>query len=502
MGLRAGVFSILMASALFGQSATFVAADVHAAPKQELSFSSEDLGPGNRVLLRAQTLAHMIALAYGVDDDKISGGPRWLDADKFDVVAKPPTTTQKKSEMQWMLQALLAERFQLKVRKEDKPFPVYVWTPAKGGLKLTLSKSETDGGCEAQPGNGFFLRVCTGLTIEGFAEPVRMFSAGYFDRNVVDRTSAKGRYDFTLKWSGRGLIGHTPDAISLFDVLEKQYGIKTDQDRLPFPAIVVESVNETPAPNPPDTNALLPPMPTEFEVAVIKINKDPQARGSFHSDHGRVDGRAIPLKTIIEFAYGVDDDDMIAGAPSWADHELCDIVAKTDPSVDFIGMQPMLQKLLGERFHLQTHREDRPVEVYALTVGKNPLKLAPGDPAARGVCQRSVINRLITATCENTTTAEFAEKVRGFAPGYIDHTVADLTGLKGAFNFAVGWNDRLVTDPSRRQGGSADAPADAQDPGAGITFFSALEKIGLKMTKEKHPMPVLVVDRIDRAPEN
>ena len=174
------------------------------------------------------------------------------------------------------------------------------------------------------------------------------------------------------------------------------------------------------------------------------------------------------------------------------------MVAKTDPSVDFIGMQPMIKKLLEEQFNLKAHRENRPVEVYALAAGKSGPKLTPGDPAARSDCKRSVDRGAFVLTCVNTTMAEFAEKMRRFAPGYIDLPVADVTGLKGAFNFSVTWNDRAVTDPSRRRGGNASAESD--DPGGGTTFYSSVEKIGLKMTREKRPMPVLVVEKVDRAP--
>jgi uncharacterized protein (TIGR03435 family) len=65
--------------------------------------------------------------------------------------------------------------------------------------------------------------------------------------------------------------------------------------------------------------------------------------------------------------------------------------------------------------------------------------------------------------------------------------------LKGAFNFAVSWNDRAATDPGRLR--STDATAEPAELGSGITFFTGVEKIGLKMTREKRPMPVVVVDK-------
>ena len=496
----------VLAGAAFGPSGpaglTFAAADVHPTPKEEFSFSFQNLEPGKRVILRGLTLIHMIALAHGVDDDKVSGGPKWLDVDKFDVIAKPPTIKAARPELQEMLRMLLEQRFGLKAHKEDKQFPVFVWTAGKNGVHLTPSKSESEGDSAQNSAGGFLAQKCTGMTVEDLGKRVRLFAAGYFTHDVVDRTGAKGRFDFALKWSGRGQVGRIPDAISLFDMLEKQYGIKTGEDTMSLPAVVVDNANEMPAPNPPDTNALLPPLPTEFEVASVKINKESQTQMNFRFLGGRLDLRAIPMREMIEFAYGIDDDKMIVGAPSWVEHELYDMVAKTDPTVDFVGMQPMIQKLLEDQFHLKTHRESRPLEVYALTVGKNGPKLMPGDEAARSDCKRSADRTgSLIMTCVNTTMAEFGDKMRRNAPGYIDLPVDDATGLKGAFNFMVTWNGRAVTDPSRAGRGGDGSPESA-DPGSGITFFSAVEKLGLKLTKEKRPMLVLVVDRIERVPDN
>ena len=500
MRITTAILTVWMTGTAFGQDqpagAKFVAADIHASAKDALDFGN-NLATGNRVTIRGATMTRLIALAYGVPETHVVDGPKWLDVDKFDVLAKPAAGA-KLPELQAMMRGLLADRFQLKVKKDERKFPVYVFTVAKTGLKLKPSKSETEGDC-VHPDDNSVNRICTGVTIENLGQRLRIYASGYFDHEVLDRTGATGKYDFTLKWTGKGLLGHSSDAISLYDVLEKQYGIKTDHDTIPMPVIAVESVNETPSPNPPGTTELLPPMPTEFEVSAIKMNKDPQHRQGFRFTNGRVDAAGVPMKPMIEFAYGIEDDDLIAGAQPWMDTELFDLTAKTDPSVDLAGMQPMLQKLLEERFHLKVHHEDRPVEVYALTAAKG-IKLTPGDQAARGACKLSVDSGLRTYTCQNTTLAEFAERLRGVAAGYLDHPVADLTGLKGAYNFAVSWNGVNVTRPQPGRGGDGAASGMAADPGSGITFFKGLEKIGLKATKEKHPMPVLVIDKADRTP--
>ena len=84
-------------------------------------------------------------LAYGVDADKIAGGPSWLDYDRFEVVAKAAAGTRPEA-LQLMLQALLADRFGLVVAAETKPMPAYVLTAPKGQSKLKSAEVGA-GGC-------------------------------------------------------------------------------------------------------------------------------------------------------------------------------------------------------------------------------------------------------------------------------------------------------------------------------------------------------------------
>src|ERR1700722_5693100 len=123
---------LALCGAAFAQSEAaapaFVAADVHA--------SSRGVREGglylhaNRLEMHAVTMLHLIATAYGVAEDKIFGGPNWLDTDRFEIIAKASTPVNAKT-FPPMLQALLADRFQLKVRNEDKPEAVFALVPAK-----------------------------------------------------------------------------------------------------------------------------------------------------------------------------------------------------------------------------------------------------------------------------------------------------------------------------------------------------------------------------------
>src|SRR5690349_19447632 len=81
----------------------------------------------------ALTLKDYIGIAYRVKLYQISG-PDWIGSDRFDISATmaPGTAAQFTD----MMQHLLEDRFQIKVHREKKDFPVYVLEVAKGGLRM------------------------------------------------------------------------------------------------------------------------------------------------------------------------------------------------------------------------------------------------------------------------------------------------------------------------------------------------------------------------------
>ena len=98
---------------LWGQtpaaSPAFTAADVHVTAKDDNNLSPGTLR-GDQYEMRGMTMLTMISRAYAMESDRIYGGPRWLEMDKFDVIAKMPAGT-KVDAAPPMLKKLLAERF-------------------------------------------------------------------------------------------------------------------------------------------------------------------------------------------------------------------------------------------------------------------------------------------------------------------------------------------------------------------------------------------------------
>ena len=66
------------------------------------------------------TLRLLVAIAYGLQDSQVTGGPGWASSDMFDVEAKGESGRETADEVRQMLQQLLADRFKLAVHKETK----------------------------------------------------------------------------------------------------------------------------------------------------------------------------------------------------------------------------------------------------------------------------------------------------------------------------------------------------------------------------------------------
>ena len=105
---------------------------------------------------------------------------------------------------------------------------------------------------------------------------------------------------------------------------------------------------------------------------------------------------------------------------------------------------------------------------------------------------------MATVTCQNTTMAQLADKLQGWAGAYVTHPAIDSTGLEGGWDFAFSWTPRAnfeVRPEAAQQLGGVSA-----DPNGALTLFEGLERIGLKLEQQKHPLPVVVIDQANQNP--
>jgi uncharacterized protein (TIGR03435 family) len=493
----------LACSWIGGQTpATFEAADVHVSPA-DATPSSAFLP--TRVEFRAITLLHLIMSAYGARAEHVFGGPSWLDTDRFDVVADAGHTASQ-AELRTMLQGLLTERFGLVLQHENKPVPVYALVLVrKGQAKESSAAGEPD--CKMSAADGVRTMACHNMTMANLAQRLQLNAAGYFNMPTVDRTGLQGSYDFSLEFVPRGQLppGAEGNSLSLFTAIEKQLGVRVEKSEEPMPVLTVAKVNRTPSPNAPGVAEKLAP-PTKFDVADIRPSR-PGAEMDADMKNGRITAHGLNLRLLISFAYNVEEG-WVRGGERFVDTDRFDIMAKTEPTESDDTLRVMLQSLLEERFHLKVHKETQPVTVHTLTAGKPRLKAA--DPSSRSTCRNAAADGARTITCTNITMAQFAEKLPSLNTGYLEHVVVDLTALHGAYDFTVSFTPRAMLEGGVRarsgRGASEPAPGGGivptpADRSVGFSLFEAIDKqLGLKLASEKHPMPVIVIDHVDRTP--
>jgi uncharacterized protein (TIGR03435 family) len=253
--MRVFLCAALLASAAIGQPADqFDAADVHVSPRSDNNFNLFMRGPqtrAGRYEIRTATMVDLIATAYGVDGDKVFGGPNWLEMDRFDVTGKVPAGSTPDSHKA-MLRALLEERFHLVAKPDSRPMPAYVLTVGKH-LQLKPADPAAKKGCEGKPRpqnaepTAPNEVACHGLTAAEIAENLHNMAGGYLRQPVVDATELKETYDFDLRWTGRGQLAAAGAAgISVFDAVDKQLGLKLELQKSPLPVVVVQSVDQKP----------------------------------------------------------------------------------------------------------------------------------------------------------------------------------------------------------------------------------------------------------------
>jgi uncharacterized protein (TIGR03435 family) len=202
------------------------------------------IGPDS--LTTRGSLKDLIRLEYGVADYQVAGGPVWAQSEAYDIRAKAGSVSTPR-QIQSMLHALLADRFQLRLHRETRTMSGYVLSVGKGGPKLPAPKTEApqDSLAEIQTGGGGIWAY--GATMQDLALGLGV----ELGLPVLDRTKIEGRYDFKLRFeegndepaagpdSGSGIV--TPRTTgSVFTAL-REVGLRLDARRLPIEVLVIDS---------------------------------------------------------------------------------------------------------------------------------------------------------------------------------------------------------------------------------------------------------------------
>ncbi len=252
-----------------------------------------------------------------------------------------------------------------------------------------------------------------------------------------------------------------------------------------------------------------------FEVVSIKPNQSGDSNGSLGPRGSRLVGTNVTLITLLLYAFSRPEalilEGQIVGQPGWARTDHFDIEAKAEGDARILpGEQTkaMVRSLLEDSFQLRTHKETRELPVYNLVLTKSGPKLSqdqtpldprqgmitfvtegsPLGPLARGTLRMIGGPHTTVMTGAAISIPRMVEVLQGRA----DHLIVDKTGFTGLIDVQLTFSHDLAADPPGALVPDQTAPS----------LFTAIQDVGLKLEAAKAPVPVLVVDRVQRPPQN
>jgi uncharacterized protein (TIGR03435 family) len=209
--------------------------------------------PG-RIRLEDWALVDLIAAAYRVRATQVVG-PAWISEQGFDVEAKIPEGTPNE-QLNAMLQALLEERFGLKVHRSSQTKQGYALVIGKGGPNLKPAEAEPTSEQREQQSAAQMERLeklHQQGTISGFrrltqrsmtTEQLATHLARLAEAPVVDQTGLTGKYSVVIEtWNSTDVPGGT-----VFEAVEK-LGLKLESRKLTIETVMVDEVSKTPTAN-------------------------------------------------------------------------------------------------------------------------------------------------------------------------------------------------------------------------------------------------------------
>jgi uncharacterized protein (TIGR03435 family) len=209
----------------------------------------------NRFEAHSHAVRTLIAAAYDLSPQAISGGPAWVDSDRWDILAKTPGDVRPTLvEQMSMLRQLLLDRFKLGFHREPKELSIYTLSVSKEGPKLKESSVSPNATPEGPPPLVFVLSptvVRLPARYATIAEFASILQRSPLDRPVVDRTGLRGRYDFDLEfapdeslWGGILPRPENSDKPGLFKAIQEQLGLRLEATKGPVDVLVIDHIEK------------------------------------------------------------------------------------------------------------------------------------------------------------------------------------------------------------------------------------------------------------------
>jgi uncharacterized protein (TIGR03435 family) len=241
----------------------------------------------------------------------------------------------------------------------------------------------------------------------------------------------------------------------------------------------------------------LPPMAADadpaFEVATIKLCEQQAEHNVVFNLTGRpFTARSVSARELIKIAYNLRGRQVIGG-PSWLEEDKYDLIGQPDtpgrPSQD--QGRTMVRKLLVERFHLVYHPDQQLYPVLALTLDPKGPRPTPSDP--NNNLQGNTIGHRdggdMIQQFSGVTMPQFLSIIMNF---FQDKHLVDETGLTGIYDITLRIPASVFDTPFDR------GPNDER----GTAIINAAQQAGFKFVSKKVPLPVIIIDHVDRPSPN
>jgi uncharacterized protein (TIGR03435 family) len=240
--------------------------------KRDSRGGAEMMFPLGRCIGNDVTVPLLMNYAFGVPWRYGANIPEWarhegtlsgaqgLEAFQIEALADDPTTTTTE-QLRQMVRAMLVDRFNLKIHREQQEIQSYSLVIAKSGLKIKEASGEPEQPC------------CVGLikgksSMEDLARFLTNFfiafqNLGYLDFPVIDKTGLKGIYEYEFRQrppTGTGPRGQSSDAgpartdrvtnmaSNISIILEEELGLRLQPEKTTTEVIVMDQI-ERPAAN-------------------------------------------------------------------------------------------------------------------------------------------------------------------------------------------------------------------------------------------------------------
>ena len=270
-------------------SATFEVASIRPSSAQAGPGTSGVRIAGSQVRITGVSLQTFIIFAFQITPQQIVG-PDWLGQGRFDLAATIPAGGSPQ-QVPAMLQTLLADRFQMKMRRELRPTRTYALVVAKGGAKIhpstvpsatpeatgekppavSVTSSLTSAGTAVDRGGGSSIAIGNNrvearkMTMMSFADVLSRF----VDRLVIDQTGLTGDYDVVLDMAPEDFqalimrsafnsgVALSSEGLRMLDAAGpdpllralQTVGLTLESHNAPVEVIVVDSIAKTPTEN-------------------------------------------------------------------------------------------------------------------------------------------------------------------------------------------------------------------------------------------------------------